>query len=189
MQVDIRQELPTDREAAELLVKRAFEDLPYSDRKEHEFVHRIRQSPHFIPDLSLVAELHGKLVGYLMLTPVVIEGVGDVHYNVLSLGPLAVDPAHQRMGIGSALMQEALDTAKSLGYEAIVVMGAPAFFERFCFRTALHWGISLPFPAPDRIFLARELVKDALKTAAGTVQFPEAFHFKGLEGREIKEEE
>ena len=40
------------------------------------------------------------------------------------LGPLAVDPAAQKLGIGGALMRHAIEAAQKLGHTAIVLLGA-----------------------------------------------------------------
>lgn len=53
MSITIRQELSEDYKITEKVVKSAFANLEFSDKKEHELVSRIRKSDAFIPNLSL----------------------------------------------------------------------------------------------------------------------------------------
>lgn len=73
----------------------------------------------FIPELSLVAEADGKIVGHIMFTKAMVNGK-----TVLALAPLSVLPEYQRKGIGKALIQEGHRIAKKLGYTHSVVLGS-----------------------------------------------------------------
>src|SRR5947208_2948395 len=68
-------------------------------------VDAIRRSDGYVPELSLVAELEGRIVGHVMLSYV---GLAGHERRVLELGPMSVIPERQREGIGSALIREAL---------------------------------------------------------------------------------
>lgn len=71
----------------------------------------LRKGDAFIPELSLVAEADGKIVGHIMFTKAMVNGK-----TVLALAPLSVLPEYQRKGIGKALIQEGHRIAKKLGY-------------------------------------------------------------------------
>ena len=100
----VREEQASDRTGVEALVETAFRDLAVSDHTEHLLVARLRSAPTFIPELSLVAEECNRIVGHVLLTPVVIaDGVGRT--TALGVAPLSVAPDRWRRGIGSRLMR------------------------------------------------------------------------------------
>jgi putative acetyltransferase len=87
--------------------------------------------------VSLVAvEGGGHVVGNLVLSRLELTGV-----RALALGPVAVAPAMHRRGIGSALVRAALDAARARGEDAVLLLGAPAYYERFGFAAAAEHGI------------------------------------------------
>ena len=107
----IRKETATDHAAVYSVVKRAFEHAEHADGNEQDLVNALRKGDAFIPELSLVAEADGKVVGHIMFTRATVDGK-----PVLALAPLSVLPEYQRKGIGKALIQEGHKIAKELGY-------------------------------------------------------------------------
>jgi predicted N-acetyltransferase YhbS len=85
------------------------------------------------------------------------------------LGPLAVDPARQGLGIGGKLMREALSRARGLGHRAVLLVGDAPYYERFGFSAEAAEGLWLPGPYDRSRFLALELEPDALEGARGMV--------------------
>lgn len=67
MDIIIRQEFERDYDKVYSIVKSAFENAEYTDHEEQNLDVRLRKSDAFIPDLSLVAEQDGELVGHIML--------------------------------------------------------------------------------------------------------------------------
>ena len=126
MEINIRQETPADYDAVYRLVKEAFATADHSDGDEQDLVVRLRKSEAFIPELSLVAEADGVLAGYILLTKI---RVGEE--TELAAAPLAVAPAFQRKGVGSALIRELDRAARELAYRYIVILGRPAHYGRF----------------------------------------------------------
>ena len=106
----IRCEEPKDQNVIYSVVKRAFECAPHTDGTEHELVNALRNSAAYIPELSLVAEIDGRLVGHILFTKAEVGGT-----VVLALAPLSVLPDYQRQGVGTALIQEGHRRAKALG--------------------------------------------------------------------------
>lgn len=90
----IRQEKIGESESVYLVIKKAFETAEHADGNEHELVNELRKGEAYIPELSLVAEINGKIVGHILFTRAT---VGD--NTVLALAPLAVLPEYQRQGI------------------------------------------------------------------------------------------
>jgi putative acetyltransferase len=148
----------------------------FSGPEEADIVDRIRDEA---PDgwLSLVAvDAGGSVVGHLLLSPCPVEDQeGEVLATVLAVGPVAVAPAVQRRGIGSALMHAATAVALARGVPALVLLGHPDYYPRFGFESARGVGLAPPADAwPDPVWLARRLPAwdDAMQ---GTVRYPVAF--------------
>lgn len=72
MNVLIRKDTPEDFIIVQKLIKNAFKGEQFSDHKEHILVEKLRKSPSFIPELSLVAEFENNIVGYILLTEIKI---------------------------------------------------------------------------------------------------------------------
>ncbi len=149
-------------------------DLAFGQKNEGILVERLRKTDSFISELSLIAELEGKIVGHILFYPVTIRSA-DSEFLSLSLGPMAVVPELQNLGIGSQLVSEGLQAAKRLGHKSVIVLGHPEYYPRFGFKPASRWKIKVPFDAPDEAFMALELVKDELNDKGGTVEYPEEF--------------
>lgn len=158
-----------DAEGVHDLLARAF-----GREDEAVLVERLRETPAHVPALTLVADIHCEVVGFVMLTAAhVATEQGDV--LVLALAPLAVDPDYQGRGIGSALASAAHDRARILGYPAVFVLGHPAYYARFGYRPASQFGVRSPFDAPDEAFMALELQPGALEGASGVLRFADPF--------------
>ena len=103
----IRQEEEKDYAQVYETVRRAFAGAEESDGDEQNLVCRLRKSTAFIPELSLVAETEGKIVGHIMFTRLRIAGTEQ-----LALAPLAVLPEYQKQGIGGKLIESGHQIAK-----------------------------------------------------------------------------
>jgi len=171
----IRQESIGDIEKVFLLVKEAFEEEKYSDHKEQYLVERLRVSTHFVPELSLVAEVNKKIIGYILLTQAAINS-GDKVCATLAMAPVAVCPDHQHQGVGAALINYAHKKAFDLGYESIVLIGHQYYYPKFGYRLAHEFGISFPFDVPDNNCFVIELKKGGLKAIHGTVKYAPEFY-------------
>lgn len=129
--------------------------------------------------LSFVArDAAGALVGTVRLWDVAVKrvislergqiGGGDV--SALLLGPLAVDPAQKGAGIGSALMEHAIDEARRLGHRAILLVGDAPYYARFGFSADKTGALAMPGPYEKHRLLALELVPGALDGAHGVIR-------------------
>ncbi|ABY44371.1 MULTISPECIES: GNAT family N-acetyltransferase [Bacillus] len=171
--VTIRQEQKNDYRKTEEVVKEAFLNEEFSDKKEHELVKRIRECDAFIPELSIVA-VDEEIVGHIMLSKITIEQDGTT-VDSLALAPVSVAPSHQKKGIGGKLIGAALEKAKELGYGSVVVLGHPEYYPKFGFKKASEWNIKAPFEVPEEVFMVMELTENALEGVEGVVQYSSAF--------------
>ncbi|MBU4182422.1 MAG: N-acetyltransferase [Gammaproteobacteria bacterium] len=160
----IRPETPADADAIAALTTAAFLNAPHSSHTEAFIVNALRRAGAL--SVSLVAEQGGELVGHVATSPVVTaDGTPGWH----GLGPISVLPDHQGKGIGSALVQAALQALREQGAAGIMLVGEPGYYRRFGFRNQPQ----LVYPdIPPEYFIVLPFT-DALPR--GTVLFHEAF--------------
>ena len=165
----VRQENPGDYPSVYNVNTSAFKR-----NDEALLVDRLRGSSSFIPELSLVAVMDGKVVGYILFTKITI--VGNKHnYEGLALAPVSVIPEWQGKGVGSKLVYTGIDIAKTLDYKSVMVLGHEHYYPRFGFKPTNKWGIKAPFNVSDNLFMGLELVENALSDAQGTVIYSKEF--------------
>ena len=106
---------------------------------EARLVDQLRACPGWIPALSWVAELDGRVVGHNVCT----RGfVGEI--PCLGLGPVGVAPDLQLAGVGSALMHAMIGAADALDEPLIALLGNPAYYSKFGFVPSTDVGIAAP---------------------------------------------
>lgn len=164
--MSIRAEKEGDLDAVRAVNTSAFETSAEAD-----LVDVLRQRAKLV--ISLVAEENGKVVGHIMFSPVSLSGHPSL--KVLGLAPMAVAPEHQRKGIGSALVRAGIDQCRRSGFEAVVVLGHPDYYPRFGFSPSCHFGIDSEYDVPEEVFMAMELLPEALSGKTGKVKYHPAF--------------
>lgn len=169
-EVVIRIEAPDDWPQVEEVVAAAF-----GRPQEARLVAVLRRSSHHLPALSLAAVAGGRLVGHVTASRAELRG-DTAAAQVVLLGPLAVDPAAQGQGIGSALVRAAVGRAEEAGEPLVVLEGDPAFFGRLGFEAAAPHGVELPLPSwapPEAAQLVR--LRRYRPGLVGRVVYPPAF--------------
>jgi putative acetyltransferase len=149
-------------------VVRAIGDLlraAFPSHVEADLVDRLRRDGDLA--IALAAIDDGAVVGYVAFSPMAAP------FRALGLGPLAVAPARQRSGIGSRLVREGLARARRGGWEAVFVLGDPAYYGRFGFDAAAARGFASPYAGPH--FLAHALGEAGLPASAGSIAYAPAF--------------
>jgi len=175
MNITIRQEIPTDYPIVFNLVEEAFRTMKYSNQTEHFLVEKLRKNEDiFIPELSLIAELEGKIVGHILLSKIHIKDNENI-FELLSLAPVSVLPAFHKKGIGSQLVRESHRIAKSLGHTSVLLIGHKDYYPRFGYQPAHLFGIKFPFDSALENCMVVELEKNALDDVRGMVVYPKEF--------------
>lgn len=162
MDLRIRKETPADQPTVYEVNREAF-----GRSGEADLVERLRTGAAFIPNLSLVAEVDGQIIGHILFSPVRLRDDQGAESETLLLAPLAIRPAWQRRGIGSHLVNMGLAVARELGYRTVIVRGSDGYCPRFGFVAAENFASSE--------FMALELVPDSLRLLSGSVIFPPGF--------------
>ena len=135
--IETRESLPYDVSSIEEIYPEAFpdEDLLPVVRE------LLKEGPTV---LSLVGTFEGTPVGHAMFTACSIVGKSD---KVMLLAPLAVAPAWQRQGVGSAIVRAGLQRLEEAGINQVYVLGDPAYYGRFGFERDDR--VAPPYPLPE----------------------------------------
>ncbi|HEX9791275.1 MAG TPA: N-acetyltransferase [Kiloniellales bacterium] len=160
MTTHIVAERPQDAALLDSLLDRTFG----SDRHK-KTVYRLREGLPPVPGLAFSAiDEAGALLGSLRFWPVLIGPT-----RAIVLGPLAVEPVLQGLGIGRTLVRHGLDRARALGETICVVVGAPDYYQPYGFTNAGAAGLKLPGPVDAPRFQVLELVPGALASVTGLI--------------------
>lgn len=159
---------PADNDAIEHLL-----DLSFGVDRRTKTSYRLREGSHAIDGLSMVIRDPAVgLAGTISFWPL---RIGKTGAKALLLGPLAVHPERQNLGIGLALMREGLARARVLGHRLVLLVGDEPYYARVGFRRLPHDLITLPGPVnPDR-FLYLELLPGALDGVSGLALPPHRY--------------
>lgn len=158
------------REPADDAAIRALNDAAFGGRAESILVEALRLDRYAA--VELVAVERGAIVGHILFSRLDMTVDGRT-VSTLSLAPMAVRPDRQRRGVGSALVRHGLEQARSLGWQAVIVLGHPDYYPRFGFDAELAHKLAAPFSGDA--FMALELTPDALRGTGGRIVYPPAF--------------
>lgn len=166
----IRMEQESDYGIIYELVKTAFETAEVSRGNEQDNMLEHRNNGRSVPELCLVAEENGEIIGQIMFSKLTVCGEDSIT-NALLLAPVSVRVESRGMGVGSTLVKYGLDRARHMGYAAVFLRGNPLFYKRFGFIPLYHYGLDcnseVAEEAKDYI-MAMELVPGALGKPHGT---------------------
>lgn len=144
------------------LIERAFGPGRYAKASE-----RLREGNRQCMDLSFVAEAAGQVVGAVRLWPVRIGATRG-----LFLGPIAVEGAWRKHGIGADLIEHAIRAGAAAGAPFVLLVGDLPLFGPHGFEIAPHGRVSLPGPADPRRVLWRALRPGGLDGVFGHAHVP-----------------
>jgi predicted N-acetyltransferase YhbS len=175
MNISIRLEEESDYSNVEYLTREAFWNIYRPGCVEHLLVHKIRNVPAFIKELSFVACDEAKIVGNIIYSKAKVINDQKVEFEVLCMGPIGVLPSYQGRGIGSRLMNYSIKEAKQLGNKAVIIFGDPNYYHRFGFINAQKYEIQTSAGENFEEFMALELYDGALNGISGKFYEDEVF--------------
>ena len=158
---DVRIDVET---RADVVAREALLDAAFGPARFRKTCERLRVGRMPARGLALAARAGDQLVGTIRLWHVRAGGV-----DALMLGPLAVDASQRGLGIGDALMREAIARAQALGARAIILVGDAPYYAKFGFSRGPVRALAMPGPVELERFLGLELVPGALDDARGRV--------------------
>ena len=165
LNIDIRNEKPDDAARIHEVIELAFRDASHADHNEQFIVKALRDCGTLT--VSLVAEVDGKIIGHVALSPVIISDGTAEWYG---LGPISVLQEYQGKGIGTKLMNKALTEIEIKGAAGCVVLGEPDYYGRFGFKAV----DGLIFPGVPPEYFQALAFRGA--TPRGEVTYQEAFN-------------
>ena len=150
---------------SDVVAREALLDACFGENRHMRTCQRLRDGRAPAEGLAFSAVAHdGRLVGTLRLWHVSAGGV-----PALVLGPLAVDSAYRKHGVGAALMVHAIAAATRRGHRAVLLLGDAPYYSRFGFSAENARELILPGPFERERLLALELVAGSLDGAWGMI--------------------
>ena len=171
----IRKETPADYRAVENLTREAFWNVYRPGCLEHYVVHTLRSDPAFVPELSLVLERNGEIIGHILYVRSVIRTEDGSEVPAMTFGPLSIAPAFQRRGYGKRLLEYSMEQAKALGTAVLAITGNLAFYGKCGFVAGKTLGIRYAEDYDADYFLVAELEPCCLKGIRGTFRDPDGY--------------
>ena len=171
-------EQPCDFSTVENLTRESFWNVYHPGCTEHYVLHCFRDNPDFIPELSLVMEKDGKIIGHVMYSKAAITLENGGILPSWTFGPISIHPDYKRQGYGLKLLNFSLEKAKSMGVGFVCIEGNIAFYKNAGFDLAsklkIHYHAE-PKDAEVPYFLAKELIPGYLGGAEGTYCPPKGY--------------
>lgn len=139
----IRNEKQEDYRAVEEMIKETFWNLSVPGCNEHYFAHQVRKSEDFIPELDLVLEEDGKIIGHIIYVRAKLVADDGTEKEILSFGPFTIHPNYQRKGYGRKLLNYSFEVAMKLGYDTIAIWGNPENYACYGFKNCKRYNVCL----------------------------------------------
>ena len=174
----IRREEPADYREVENLTREAFWNVYRPGCTEHYVLHCYRNNPDFIPELSLVMEKDGKLIGHVMYSKAKLTLKNSDIFPIWTFGPISIHPDFKHKGYGLKLLSYSLEEAKKLGIGFLCMEGNIDFYGRAGFDLASKLNIRYHAEPEDAVvpyFLAQELIPGYIKGVEGTYCPPKGY--------------
>lgn len=171
----IRREDETEYREVENLVRDSFWNVYMPGCLEHFVLHELRNDPHFIPELDLVMERNGEIIGQIIGVEASIKCDDGTFTKVLTFGPLAIRNDLKGNGYGREFMLYVVEMAKEMGYGAILFEGNNSFYSKSGFRLAQEYGIRYPEMGFVPFLNCMELIPGYLDSVTGEYLTPEGY--------------
>ncbi len=160
--VRIRNEAEADYRRVEEITRQAFWNIYIPGCIEHYLVHVMRTHEDFVPELDLVIEVNGQVVGSILYTKAALIDESGREKKILTFGPVSILPEYQRMGYGKRLMEQSFQMAVSLGYDVIVIFGDPGNYVNRGFKSCKKYNVCIDDGTFPTAMLVKELTDGAL---------------------------
>ena len=173
--ITIRPETESDDRAVENLTREAFWNVYRPGCMEHYVLHCFRTDPAFVPELDLVMELNGTLIGHIMYARSEIACSDGRALPIMTFGPISIAPEYKRQGYGKCLLDYSMEKAKEMGAGALAITGNILFYGKSGFVPAKSKGIRYADDPDASYLLIKELTPGFLSGISGTYKDPEGY--------------
>ena len=180
-EITIRLERVEERFAVENLVRESFWNVYRPGCLEHYVLHQLRQEAAFVPELDLVMELDGQLIGQVlyMRSAVILEDGTKV--PVMTFGPIGIAPEYKRQGYGLILLEYSMELARAMGAGALCTEGNIDFYGKAGFVLGKSVGIHYAADPEADYFIVKELQQGFLAGRKGTYADPKGYFVDEVE--------
>ena len=173
---NIRVEEPRDYKVVENLTREAFWNVYHPGCTEHYVLHCYRTHPDFVPELSLVLEVEGEIIGHVMYAWSHIDADDNRKIKMMTFGPISIHPDWKRKGYGKILLDYSMQKAKQLGAGCLLILGNIDFYGKSGFVTAITKGIRhIDGEGMEPVFLCKELDEGFLNGITGVYKDPDPY--------------
>ena len=173
--VIIRLETKDDFRNTENLVRKAFWNVYRPGCMEHYVLHCYRNDPAFVPELDLVMEQDGELIGQIMYVRSEIQCDDGRKLPIMTFGPMSIAPSYQRQGYGKRLLDASMEKAKEMGAGALAITGNIQFYGQSGFVLGKTKRIRYADDPEADYFLVKELEPGFLSGISGTYRDPDGY--------------
>ena len=144
MRYTIRTEQPRDFKTVENLTREAFWNVYRPGCTEHYVLHCYRSEPDFVPELSLVLEVGGEIIGHVMYAWSHIDADDGRKIRMMTFGPISIRPDYKRKGYGKILLDHSMRIAAEMGAGCLLICGNIAFYGKSGFVVASTGESAMP---------------------------------------------
>ncbi len=188
MEIKIRKTNKNEYYITENLTRETFWNLYSPGCSEHFVLHKLRKSDNYVKELDLIALDNNQIIGHILSTKAkVVDDQNETH-EILCVGPISILPELQSKGIGSKLINYAIDKAKKLGFKGMILFGDPNYYRRFGFKNAKAYKISTRDNKNFDPFMALEFYENSLKPVKGRFFEDDAFEVKEEDLKEFEKQ-
>lgn len=176
--IRFRLERKEDHREVETLVRESFWNVYRPGCMEHYVLNQLREDKDFVPELDLVMEKDGEIIGQNVFVRTVIHADDGRQIPIMTMGPICITPELKRQGYGKLLLDHSLEQAAKLGCGAVCFEGNIDFYGKSGFDFASRFGIryhGLPEGEDASFFLCKELVPGYLDGITGEYETPAVY--------------
>lgn len=181
----IRKETAADFRIVEHLTREAFWNVYRPGCTEHYVLHCYRSREDFIPELDLVMEKDGEIIGHVMYAKSKILTDEGKEIPIMTFGPISIAPSYKRQGYGTALLRYSMEKAREMGCGALAITGNINFYGKSGFVVSKTKGVRYADDPEADYFLIAELIPGFLDGISGSYKDPDGYFVDESEAEEF----
>lgn len=187
----IRLERKEEYREVENLVRESFWNVYRPGCLEHYVLKQLRNDAAFVPELDLVMEKDGKIIGQNVFVKANIKADDGREIPIMTMGPICITPELKRQGYGKILLDDSIEKAAAMGCGALCFEGNIDFYGKSGFTYASNFGIryhGLPEGEDASFFLCKELIPGYLQGITGEYATPQGYFVDDAEVEKFDKE-